>query len=157
MDHAKYPVIVKEVGQGFGPASLNALMKMPLAAIEFGAFGGTNFSILELTRNEKAQSLQPLANIGHRAEEMISFVNAILMKNSPCSCNSFIVSGGVTSFLDGYHHLQKINATAVYGQASEMLKYALEGYEQLSNFIEKQKEGLALAKAFLRIKEDEGK
>jgi len=43
-----YPVIVKEVGQGMGPASLRALLELPLEAIEMAAFGGTNFARLEL-------------------------------------------------------------------------------------------------------------
>src|SRR5690606_18585640 len=42
LEIAPYPVIVKEVGQGMGPASLRALLTLPLAAVEFGAFGGTN-------------------------------------------------------------------------------------------------------------------
>ena len=43
--------MVKEVGQGMGKDSLKALLQLPLESIEFGAFGGTNFSYLELNRS----------------------------------------------------------------------------------------------------------
>jgi len=52
LELVSFPVIIKEVGQGMGPKSLNALVQMPLAAIEFGAFGGTNFSKLEVLRRD---------------------------------------------------------------------------------------------------------
>lgn len=157
LDRIQIPVIVKEVGQGFGPKSLEALMNLPLAAIEFGAFGGTNFSYLELMRNQNAQELTPLANVGQRAEEMVDSVNKLLTKHNEYQCTEFIVSGGVSNFLDGYFLINKIKTKAIYGQASKMLKYALDGYDSLQNFISKQKEGLSMAKAFLTIREDERK
>ena len=49
----KVSVIVKEVGQGMGPESLKRLLSLPLCAVEFAAYGGTNFSKLELLRNLK--------------------------------------------------------------------------------------------------------
>jgi isopentenyl-diphosphate delta-isomerase len=62
---AKYPVIVKEVGQGMGPESLRELFRLPLAAIEFAAFGGTNFSKAELLRNleENQINYEPLMHV----------------------------------------------------------------------------------------------
>ena len=51
------PIIVKEVGQGFGPLSLAALTSLPLAAIDFGAYGGTNFTLLEQLRKKKKQKV----------------------------------------------------------------------------------------------------
>ena len=51
------PVWIKEVGQGLGPKSLNELVKMPLSGIEFAAFGGTNFSYMELQRSSKSKNL----------------------------------------------------------------------------------------------------
>ena len=64
LDVVSFPVIVKEVGQGMGPASLRELIRLPLAAIEFAAFGGTNFSKLEMLRSEKAttDAYGPLAS-----------------------------------------------------------------------------------------------
>ena len=53
LEKTSMKLIVKEVGQGMGPESLRALMKLPLEAVEFGAFGGTNFSRLELMRSRQ--------------------------------------------------------------------------------------------------------
>jgi isopentenyl-diphosphate delta-isomerase len=43
---------------------------------------------------------------------------------------------------------------ALYGQASAILKYAKQNYEQLFKYIEMQAKGLSLAEAFLRINPD---
>jgi len=48
-------IIVKEVGQGMGPKSLEALYKLPIMAVDFAAGGGTNFAKLELHRASQKQ------------------------------------------------------------------------------------------------------
>ena len=147
-------VIVKEVGQGMGKESLRALMKMPIEAIEFAAHGGTNFAKLELLRSDAEQQelFQALTRIGHSATDMLEMVNEILEESpNDIACRQFIVSGGIKNFLDGYYALEKINATAVYGQASALLKYAAESYEVLEAFLNSQIKGLQLAKAFLKV------
>ena len=150
----KLKIIVKEVGQGFGPESLKALLQMPLAAIEFGAAGGTNFAKLEMLRNElAAESYAPLANIGHSAAEMVDFVNELQQSlGKKCRCPAIIISGGIQNFLDGYHLINKINIPAIYGQASAFLKHAQGDYQVLQSFIQKQMEGYDLAKAFLKMR-----
>lgn len=149
-------IIVKEVGQGMGKASLSALMKMPIAAIEFAAHGGTNFSKLELFRNDVNANLHygELTKIGHSAEDMVEMVNEILEEQPKESirCKTFIISGGVKHFLDGHYLINQLNATAVYGQASTLLKYAQSSYEELQQFLNYQIKGLALAKSYLRIR-----
>ena len=150
-------VIVKEVGQGMGPQSLKRLMKLPLAAIEFGAFGGTNFSKLELLRRKDKQFMQfePLTYVGHPALEMVNFVNDIVDNEKDIQCKQVIISGGVKNFLNGYYLLKKCRIPAVYGQASEMLKHAQNDLEELECYLDNQIKGLQFAEAFLRIKEDE--
>jgi len=149
-------VAVKEVGQGMGKASLEALMRLPLQAIEFAANGGTNFSKLELLRNSKAaqEHYMLLSKIGHTAADMVTMVNEIKANATANQilCDNFIISGGIKNFLDGYYLIQKINANAVYGQASMLLKYAAVSYEELHQFLTLQIEGLALAKAYLKIR-----
>lgn len=148
-------VIVKEVGQGMGPASLEELFKLPLQAIEFAALGGTNFAKLELIRAENgdAETYEDLAFIGHTAAEMVDFCNHALQNlGDKALCKNVIISGGVKNFLDGYYLLQKVKCNAVYGQASGFLKYAASSYEELEYYIEKQLAGLALAKAYLRVR-----
>jgi len=147
-------IIVKEVGQGMGPESLKSLMQLPLAAIDFGAHGGTNFAMLEMLRGDdlRKEVYEPVANLGHTAIEMVGFVNDILNGSSDYVCKNFIISGGVKNFLDGYYLTEKLNAACIYGQASGLLKHAKDNYEVLCEYIESQIRGLNMAKAFLKIR-----
>ncbi len=157
LDSLPLPLIVKEVGQGFGPESLRALLRLPLAAIDFGAAGGTNFTLLELLRNrEKRKDFEPLTQIGHTAEEMLKWVRDLLADPSlQPACSHLIVSGGIKNFLDGYYLLEHSPLPAVYAQASAFLKRALVSYEALESYIENQLEGFYLAKAMLKVRRDE--
>lgn len=147
-------VIVKEVGQGMGPNSLKALTELPLAAIDFAAFGGTNFTQMEADRRTAPHrpGHEILAFTGHSADEMIGFYNNIY-QNTQGSIPPVIISGGVQNFLDGYYYIQKCKAPAIYGQASAFLRAAIEGTEELDLFVQSQIEGLQLARKLLRIKE----
>ncbi len=150
-----FDLIVKEVGQGFGPASLRALLQLPLAAIEFAAAGGTNFTKLELLRSDPLRQLtfEKITAVGHSAEEMMQFVNTLQIElGDRCLTRSLIISGGIRDFLDGYYLLKKSSLPAVYGQASGFLKYAQGEYTDLRTFVQSQVRGLELAEAFLRIK-----
>ncbi|MCF8345639.1 MAG: hypothetical protein K9G38_00395 [Bacteroidales bacterium] len=153
IDKFKYPVIVKEVGQGIGPQSLKALLQLPLQAIEFAAFGGTNFARVELLRDENAEAslFEPMSYIGEDALSMVESVNAIIASREPV-CKELIISGGIKNFLDGYYLVQKSGLPAIYGMASTFLKYAQEDYEQLQKFLEGQIKGLEMAYAYLTIK-----
>lgn len=147
--------VVKEVGQGMGPESIKALLELPIAALDFGASGGTNFALLELLRNTPTaqQTFGGLAQVGHTAEEMAHLVNASLTElGDRQQCPQIIASGGVKDFLDGYYLTQKIVLPTVYGQASAFLKHARGDYEELRTFVHSQIEGLRLAKAFLRVR-----
>ncbi len=154
LNKADFKVIVKEVGQGMGPESIKSLMELPLAAIDFGAHGGTNFAMLEMLRGNEIRKevYEPVANIGHKAYEMVEFVNEILKDSKNHACQNFIISGGVKTFLDGYYLTEKINANAIYGQASALLKPAKVSFEILCEFLELQIRGLAMARNFLTIK-----
>jgi isopentenyl-diphosphate delta-isomerase len=147
-------IIVKEVGQGMGYESLKSLLAMPLEAIEFAAFGGTNFARVELLRSGEArqQYLGPLSRLGHDATEMTILVNRILSEEKQVECRQLIISGGVRSFLDGYYLIGLSILPAIYGQASEFLKHARGPYEELKNYVTFQVDGLKLASAYLRIK-----
>jgi isopentenyl-diphosphate Delta-isomerase len=149
------PLIVKEVGQGFGPASIRALLEMPLSAVEFAAGGGVNFAKLELLRSdeEKQEVFGRLATVGHSAAEMVQFVNeAVAALGEHCRVEQIIISGGVKDFLDGYYLIQKSNLKAVYGQASGFLLHARGEYEALEHYVEAQLQGLRLAYAYLKAR-----
>ncbi len=148
-----YPVIVKEVGQGFGFESMKSLLALPLAAVEFAAFGGTNFAKVELLRAKglRAELLEPLSKVGHNATDMTEMLNRIPLEN--IRTQSIIISGGIGNFLDGYYLIMKSKVPAVYGQASAFLKHAQANYEQLQEFVQLQIEGLKIAYNYLQIKE----
>ncbi|MCZ2222927.1 MAG: hypothetical protein LC122_04780 [Chitinophagales bacterium] len=152
----KLPLIVKEVGQGFGYQSMKQLLQLPLTAIEFAANGGTNFSKLELMRNKtKGKYLMPFEQVGQTAEEMVHLSNQLIKElGKKVKCSTLIISGGIKNFLDGYYLIKKSKANAMYGQASEFLKYAKESQAALDEFIQHQIEGLLLARTFLTIKEN---
>jgi isopentenyl-diphosphate delta-isomerase len=155
MQEVDLQIIVKEVGQGMGKESLKALFQLPLAAIDFAAYGGTNFAQLELLRNqtEKQAIYAALAQVGHTAIEMVGFVNEISAElGDKLLCKQAIISGGIKGFLDGYYLTEKLKVLAIYGQASEFLKYAQQDYESLQKYVESQQKGLALAKCFLKVK-----
>lgn len=148
-------VIVKEVGQGFGPQSLKALLQLPLAGIEFAAAGGTNFAKLELLRSDPVKQMifEKITRVGHSAVEMLAWANQLQTElGAACRTKHLILSGGVGDFLDGYYLLQKSNFPAVYGQASGFLKHAQGDYAELRSFVQAQVRGLELAQAFLQVK-----
>lgn len=154
MDQVSLPVIVKEVGQGMGPESLKALLQLPLQAIEFAAFGGTNFAKVELLRDEQASRalFEPLSLIGEDATTMVHHVNEIVAGHQPL-CKELIISGGIKNFLDGYYLVQKSTLPAIYGMASEFLKHAREDYDRLRDFVNAQVRGLEMAYAYLSIRQ----
>lgn len=154
LDQANFPVIVKEVGQGMGPESLRELLRLPLQAIEFGAFGGTNFAKVELLRDDQSrQSLfEPLCRVGEDAAGMLKHINQMVSEEEPL-CKELIISGGIKTFLDGYYLIKKSSLPSVYGMASTFLHYAREDYAQLRDYVQSQVSGLEMAEAYLTIRE----
>jgi isopentenyl-diphosphate Delta-isomerase len=155
LERFSFPVIVKEVGQGMGPESIAAILKLPVKAFELAAHGGTNFSKLELMRASGLQQevFDPVSKVGHAVGEMVSWINQeIEDNNDDVLCREFIISGGVRDFLDGYYWMNKLHASAVYGQASGFLKYASVSQESLDAYIESQVRGLQLARTYLKVK-----
>ncbi len=151
LDETDIKVIIKEVGQGMGPDSILKVMHLPIEAFEFGAFGGTNFSKLELLRGDPAKSdlYEAMANTGHTAAWMLKEVNRLHNEGHYLRCRQLIISGGIRSFLDGYYLISNSKLPAVFGQASNFLKYARNDYNELRQFIEEQIRGLSFARAFL--------
>lgn len=150
------PIIVKEVGQGMGYESLTRLFQLPLAAVDFAANGGTNFSKVELLRSDKQKQFifQKLAYVGHSAEEMTLMTNKIIKDlGDKMRCKEVIISGGVKNFLDGYYLINKLDLPSIYGQASSFLKHARGNYQELFDYVDAQVKGLELANAFLKIKD----
>ncbi len=149
------PILVKEVGQGMGPKSLEALMRLPLEAIEFGAHGGTNFSMLELLRSseEKQALYSPVTRLGHSNEEMIELSKQIVADLAhDIKTKHLIASGGISNFLDGYYCVESMSMSGMYAMASAFLTYAQGKYEPLQAYVKAQVEGLEMCKTFLTVK-----
>lgn len=154
LDEIDTNIIVKEVGQGFGPESMQELLKLPILAIDFAANGGTNFSKLELLRNKSLKShYEDIVELGHSADEMLGFLNhSVEELGNKRQCKNVIISGGVKNFLDGYYLTSKSKLPAIYGHASPFLKFANESQTALDQFSELQIKGLLMAHQFLKIK-----
>lgn len=148
-------IIAKEVGQGMGPESLKALLKLPIQAIEFGALGGTNFTKLELARHSPGTStvFNTFGNIGHTALEMTYLVNNLVQENSDYKCKELIISGGISNVLDGYYLTKISSLKSVFGMGSAFLEHAMDDYDALRNYAEKIKKSLSLANSYLTIRE----
>jgi isopentenyl-diphosphate delta-isomerase len=149
-------IIVKEVGQGMGPASIARLLNLPIEAFELAAFGGTNFARVELTRNNNLSNeiYGPVVFLGHTAEEMVDAINAMVISGKQLACRQLIISGGINTFLDGYYHISKSLVPAIYGQASGFLQHARGEYHVLQEYVNGQVNGLKFAKAFLQIRKE---
>lgn len=147
LDEANYPVFIKEVGQGMGPKSLKALLELPIAGIEFGAYGGTNFSKLEGLRSEVSEDKLRFTQVGHSAEEMIQILNALPTRNK-----EFIISGGVRTVIDGYYLKQKMKANSLIGMAAAFLGPAMESESALEDYFLNAREALLTAKGLLSLK-----
>ncbi len=150
VETAPYPVIVKEVGHGMGPASLKALMQLPLWAIEFASFGGTNFSLLEARRNHEKMS-EGLIHVGHSAEEMVGFVNQLQKSGEKFRCERFIISGGVQDSLHGFALTQGLPGS-LFGMANGVLKHAQNGEEALRSYLKNEMNQFSMAQAYLRLR-----
>lgn len=142
-----YAVIVKEVGQGMGPKSLKALLELPISGIEFGAYGGTNFSKLEGLRGEVSEEKLRFTQVGHTADEMIEILNALPTRNK-----EFIISGGVRSVIDGFALKQKMKSEALIGMAASFLGPAMESDAALEDYFLNAQEALMTAKGLLSLK-----
>jgi len=152
--NADYPIIVKEVGQGFGKESLKQLLQLPLEAVDLAGFGGTNFSKLELMRADSLRynSFKSAYNIGHTCDEMLDWINEFAEDNRiVINAKRIIFSGGIKDFLDGYYLMEKSKLPSIYAQASGFLKHALD-YDELLKHAQRQIEGLKMATAFLKLK-----
>nr|WP_321409199.1 isopentenyl-diphosphate delta-isomerase [uncultured Carboxylicivirga sp.] len=149
-------IIVKEVGQGFGKESLRQLLALPLEAIEFGALGGTNFSLVELNRSEAvaAEVYNPFIHIGHTAENMTQTINQLIDKMGyRVKVNNLIISGGISSILDGYYLTEISRMPAIFGMGSAFLRHSMGSYDKLRNYIMKLENGLQLANNFLKVRQ----
>ncbi len=150
-----FNIIVKEVGQGMGKKSLETLLQFPLEAIEFGAFGGTNFSSIELNRQNKSyqEQMKPLSLVGHQAFEMLEIINTYYDHNfDKIKCKNIIISGGINNVLDAFYLLKKSKMNTIIAQASGFLKHISEDYKTIEEYCNYLKTSLNTCYNFLTLK-----
>ncbi len=155
LTHTDLKIIIKEVGQGMGPASLKAVLDLPIHALELAGFGGTNFSKLETLRSQSEphnQSREALFSLGHTPLEMVKFINSLGLLNPKYKKMPLIISGGIENFLDGYYLRARSSNPSVYGHAHKFLSHA-ENYEELQSFTANEIAGLKIAQSYLTLKE----
>lgn len=144
------PILIKEVGQGIGPKSLSQLLELPISGIEFAAYGGTNFSLIEQKRQNEKFSDHPLVFVGHTADEMMDSLLSLAEKNPliqrKLNDTLIIASGGVRNFLDGYYAIEKMKqlTPALYAHAKEFIVRA-HSKELLESFVASELKGLDMA------------
>ncbi|TVQ15669.1 MAG: type 2 isopentenyl-diphosphate Delta-isomerase [Bacteroidetes bacterium] len=150
----KMPVLVKEVGQGMGRESLRELMKLPLAAIEFAAFGGTNFARVEMMRRPSIdhELFEPMVYVGQTAQDMLEDIKSLMEEGTENNTPMLIISGGIRNYLDGYYFIKTSPLPAAYGMASGFLKHARDSYSSLRDWAKSHIDGLIMAHAYLRVK-----
>jgi len=137
----KYPIFIKEVGQGMGKKSLQALMDMQVDGIEFASFGGTSFSRIEQLRREKDRANDgekypyALHEIGHTATEMNQFLNEIIASNQAYRDLKMevIVSGGMNHLVSAYELMESCPFPAIIGKAHDFIIHAKDK-NQLFNY-----------------------
>ncbi len=152
LPQATFPVIVKEVGQGMGPRSLQALCELEVAGIEFGALGGTNFSRLEVLRRAGTpEHMDDFCQVGHSAGEMLT---NLLQISKNRTLPALIISGGIRSSLEGASLLAQAPKTSVLGLAMPFLEQAGKGEESLSEYIISWGEALAMGREFFAPREE---
>ena len=146
LNQVDFPLIVKEVGQGFGPESLKELLKLNLEAIELAGFGGTNFSTIENKRSgTNHPSLEALTSVGHSADEMITWIN----EASEINCKNIIVSGGIKNALEGRYFNSLCKLPTLYGIASRLLEPTCSSLEDLIEYLTIELKSYKIAADFL--------
>lgn len=150
-----FPVIVKEVGQGMGRESIRELLKIDLAAVEFAAFGGTNFARVEMMRRPSVdhELFEPMVYVGQTAADMMKDIKELIHYGLEPKTPLLIVSGGIKDYLDGYYFLKTSPLPSIYGMASGFLKHARDSYSSLRDWAESHIDGLRMAYSYLRIDE----
>ncbi|MBP5296159.1 MAG: hypothetical protein J6Y94_02375, partial [Bacteriovoracaceae bacterium] len=145
--HTTWPIIIREVGQGFGPRSLAALLDLPLAALDLAGWGGTNFTSLEARRAGRADF--GLAQVGHTCEMMVQQICARPLGQ----VKNFILSGGQANLAAAFvlhQQLATIGASSVVALAYPLLAAAQHSADRLQNVVQDWLHAWAAAQNYLR-------
>jgi len=144
----KKPLMIKEVGHGLGPRSLKAILELDLVGLELAAFGGTNFTQLEIDRSKQVGSA--FTYVGATKEQMLDHLKKVQIGRMKVP--HIIVSGGMRDMLDGYYYLKKYPFTTAIGFAQSMIEQAIVSEDALFEYAEGLVREYAMAKSCLVLK-----
>ncbi|MDA8792460.1 hypothetical protein N9N67_04395 [Bacteriovoracaceae bacterium] len=157
VEEVDYPVLVKEVGQGMGPRSLETLLNLNIYGIDSASLGGTNFTYLEKLRGKnkrfngfiEKRDWNGASSIGHSIPEMINF-----LKNINNSDKVIILSGGVRSPEDAFLYKQLLGEeNSLIGMAYPFLQAAQNGLPAVQEFFESFLYEYLIFNKFLHLKD----
>ncbi len=130
-----YPIMVKEVGYGFSAATLRKLASCPIAALDIGGMGGTDWGRVE---NESSRArLSSALGLGVRTAESLALAVNILPSEV-----ALLVSGGVRTGADIAKGLA-MGATAA-GMGLPFLKWGSESADRVVTEVRQLAEELRL-------------
>ena len=142
--HPQLPLVIKEVGQGFGPKSLMALNELDLTAIDLAGAGGTNFTEIEAIRKNEENCL---SLVGHNCQQMLSWINQMKGFKTP-----LILSGGIQTAIDAHYLISLSHRTStMVGMAKVFLQWAMKGQQHLEQQLENWLSQLQAARCYLKL------
>lgn len=126
------PIVAKETGAGISREQALLLRDLGVAALDVGGAGGTSFALIESHRSA-ARGNRRLEGMG-RLLAGWGIPTAISVLECSTSGLPLIATGGVRTGIDAAKAIA-LGATAV-GVAMPLLKPAIEGYEQVEEWVE---------------------
>lgn len=134
------PVIVKEVGFGLDPSTLDWLMQQLLYAVDLAGKGGTDFAKIEAFRHADerySQAVSALQGWGYGVVELLAHVKRLKAELSPkrSSANPLVIaSGGISNASDGAKCLAL--GADYFAMAGTFLKAARSSEQHLDQLID---------------------
>ncbi len=149
----KLPVIVKEVGCGISPSTIERLLDLGVSVVDVSGLGGTHWGRLEGYRSDEKsmqfQAAKTFQNWGLPTMECLISATEVLknvkinLRTERNSTQKLWASGGVRNGLDAAK-LLAVGASAV-GLAQPFLQAALQSEETLAEVLEQLEFELKIA------------
>lgn len=127
------PVVVKETGAGISPASAARVAALPVAALDVGGAGGTNFAAIERERAAEQESRGSIELGDALADWGIPTAISVLAASG--AGKPVIATGGVRS---GMHAAKALTlGAAMTGVARPLLAASLEGEQAVGAWVDR--------------------
>ncbi|MBN1262788.1 MAG: type 2 isopentenyl-diphosphate Delta-isomerase [Candidatus Pacebacteria bacterium] len=131
------PVYVKEVGHGISSLVAKALENVGVAGIDVAGTGGTSWSWIEATNNDRAELAAWFKNFGYTTAESLRQIKPAI-KNT-----ALVASGGIRNPIQALK--SRLLGADYYSAARPFLTPALQSYEEVVKTINLWQQGLKIA------------